>query len=345
MSSSSSRAVSKQSSISLFSMVCAVTAVGIATYVVIGHKKRKEKQRQKQRRKQQANAVLAEPKSPSDHILVALFQEAATASTKLQHLGNGDKLMLYGLYKQATVGDADPAATPSALNLVAQAKHQAWCKFIGMPAETAMFHYIQAVKELGDGQSIYSDADSAALSFEGPSLGLGLKPSTPIYDETAEEFDKEEPTSLESRLRKAAATCDDVVHMKDLVVLGADINAADDHGETALHFCADRGMLDGVIYLLELGANANACDHDGISVLQAAVIAGHVKVCQVLLEEGGADPDHADSDGDTPRSCALEDESEQMQALFADTADSTSPMSEADVSSIGGSAVATSVNQ
>ena len=58
--------------------------------------------------------------------------------------------------------------------------------------------------------------------------------------------------------------------------------------------------------LLKSGGNANAADHDGISVLQAAVIAGHDATCQLLLAQK-ADPDQPDHDGDTPRSCCEDD--------------------------------------
>jgi ankyrin repeat protein len=49
----------------------------------------------------------------------------------------------------------------------------------------------------------------------------------------------------------------------------------------------------------------NAADRDGISILQAAVIAGHADTVIYLLQKG-ADPDQADGDGDTPRSCAVD---------------------------------------
>jgi acyl-CoA-binding protein len=299
---------SRSSGVSIYSVACAITAVGVASYVVYRTRHQREDRDKLQQHKSKAQ-------SPSDVILVRLFQEAAATSTKLGTTTNGDKLMLYGLYKQATVGNAPTDNIPSVINLVASAKHSAWSKFTGMASETAMFHYIQAVKELGDGQSSLAgdsmDADSI-MSFEGPALGLGLKPSVLIY----EDDDEAEDDSLDAQLRKAAATSDNMLVMKELIEQGANVNGADDHGETALHFCADRGMLEGVVFLVELGANANAADDDGISVLQAAVIAGHTEVCRILLEEGGADPDHVDSDGDSPRSCALEDHSEKMQALF-----------------------------
>ena len=293
---------------SVVSVFCAFSAVGILTYLVL-ELRRKEKQRKIQRTKQKTVSDGSPATNPqADHILKMMFDEAAAASTLLKSTTNGDKLMLYGLYKQATVGDA-PVDCPSAFNVVAHAKHSAWIKFRSMSPSTAMSHYIQAVKELS-GDSIGDDVSSN--DFEGPALGMGLKPSKPVEEEDEPEVNGE---SLEARLRNAAAT-DGVLVMKDLIEQGADLNAVDDHGETALHFCADRGMLDGVVYLLELGANPNAADHDGITVLQAAVIAGHTDVCKILLDEG-ADPDHEDNDGDSPRSCASEDQSEKMEDLFA----------------------------
>jgi uncharacterized protein len=78
---------------------------------------------------------------------------------------------------------------------------------------------------------------------------------------------------------------------------------------------ADSGATDCVAALLQAGANVNAVDTDGISVLQAAVIAGHVATVRLLLEHG-ADPQLADADGDTPASCAQDDGDEAMIQLF-----------------------------
>lgn len=284
-----------------------MAVVTVTAYVLYSSSRRSNKEDTTRQPQKQRD------RSDSDHILKALFDQAVQSSTSLQSLTNGDKLMLYGLYKQAMNGDASTTA-PSLINMIAHAKHSAWSKFRGMPEATAMFHYIQAVKELGSGEAILDDDSSSRYSMDGPDIGggMGLKPSM-LVDEP--EDDEPNSDSLEARLRKAAAT-DNVLAVKDLVEEGADIDAADDAGQSPLHFCADRGMLDGVVYLLELGANPNAKDNDDISVLQAAVIAGHVEVCRALLEKG-ADPDSEDSDGDTPRSCAMEDRSEKLHDLFA----------------------------
>jgi diazepam-binding inhibitor (GABA receptor modulator, acyl-CoA-binding protein) len=53
--------------------------------------------------------------------------------------GMADKLKLYALYKQATVGDAK-GDCPT--DFTAKMKHQAWSKLKGMKKEDAMKKYI-----------------------------------------------------------------------------------------------------------------------------------------------------------------------------------------------------------
>jgi len=50
-------------------------------------------------------------------------------------------------------------------------------------------------------------------------------------------------------------------------------------------------------------------------VLEAAVIGGSIEVVTILVN-AGADPDHQDVDGDTPRSCAEDDDNEDMKMLL-----------------------------
>lgn len=305
--------------------------MGVTTYLLLNLTRRQRRSRHSKNARDDDNKVNNNSNhslsSSEDRALRALFDEAVAASTLLDSgVTNGDKLMLYGLYKQATMGDVpSDAATPPVFHVVAYAKHSTWCKFRGMSQSAAMIHYMQAVKELqqqngvlrsDDGHSLASSISSSTshTDFDGPSSGMGMQPSTPIDEEDNAEPEMD-ANSVDAKLRNAAATAG-VLEMKAWIEQGADLNAADDNGETALHFCADRGMVDGVVYLLELGANPNAADQDGISVLQAAVIAGHVDICKILLE-AGADPDHEDADGDTPRSCASEDQSEKMISLFA----------------------------
>jgi acyl-CoA-binding protein len=64
-------------------------------------------------------------------------------------LYNRDKLQLYSLYKQATVGNAPKWFTPSSFDLlVEQAKHHAWSQLRGMPWQEATQTYIQVAQAL-----------------------------------------------------------------------------------------------------------------------------------------------------------------------------------------------------
>lgn len=57
------------------------------------------------------------------------------------------QLELYGLYKQATAGDAGDKR-PGALNMVARAKYDAWAAHRGTDKEAAMQAYIDLADEL-----------------------------------------------------------------------------------------------------------------------------------------------------------------------------------------------------
>lgn len=268
--------------------------------------------------KDDKRASFAASKAPStsfeaDSILMDLFQGSARIANSLKHISNGDKLMLYGLYKQATVGDC-PEQAPSPFNIVAHAKHASWCKFQGMRQKDAMIYYMQAVQQLKNGENISADDDEGDDGGMGGMGGMGLKPSMPAEEE--EDDEPEENEAPEITLRRAASS-DNINSMRQCMGRGAKVNSTDENGQTALHFCADRGFEKGVELLLQKKADPNAADLDGISVLQAAVISDHVAVCKLLLQKG-ANPDLEDTDGDSPRSCALEDGSAEMKALFAD---------------------------
>lgn len=86
-------------------------------------------------------------------------------------------------------------------------------------------------------------------------------------------------------LRAAAAT-GDVTTMNALIGRGADINARDANGRTAL-MLAVLGQQDAAVdALLARGADANAADAGGIRPLQAAVAAGRSKIASALRRAG-----------------------------------------------------------
>ncbi|KFX92266.1 hypothetical protein V490_05496 [Pseudogymnoascus sp. VKM F-3557] len=73
--------------------------------------------------------------------------------------------------------------------------------------------------------------------------------------------------------------------------------------ETAIIEAASDGDLSKVAKLISAGANVNARDRWGWSALSMCGYGGHVEICRLLLDHG-ADLNNMDVDGDTPESLA-----------------------------------------
>ena len=81
--------------------------------------------------------------------LKADFEQAAIDVKALSSKPSDDELLqLYGLYKQATEGDAS-GPKPGFFDLVGRAKFEAWEELSGTSAEDAMSRYIAKVRSLG----------------------------------------------------------------------------------------------------------------------------------------------------------------------------------------------------
>ena len=77
------------------------------------------------------------------------FEQAqADVKTLTSRPSNDDLAGLYGLFKQATVGEASSAKKPGRLDLVGKAKYGAWSKLAGIPADDAKTRYIETVDRL-----------------------------------------------------------------------------------------------------------------------------------------------------------------------------------------------------
>ena len=76
------------------------------------------------------------------------FASAKTRVEKLSKRPTNDELLdLYGLYKQATEGDAT-GSRPGMLDLKGRAKFDAWSKRKGTATEDAMKQYVALVEKL-----------------------------------------------------------------------------------------------------------------------------------------------------------------------------------------------------
>ena len=246
-------------------------------------------------------------------------------------LTNNDKLMFYALYKQAILGDApDVIPVGESWNVIQhRAKYDAWMQMKGLTNKEAAVRYVTAVEHftsplIDDWEKTDSDddndSDSSSANAMGPvPFSRPMELNSVENDHYDDAVNLDGSASIESRLLRAASENDvSFIHRLFLESSTLNVNHTDPTGQTALHVAADKGCYEVVKVLIEqYNADVNAVDEDGISVLQTCVVAGHVAVCVYLLQEAGANPDLPDADGDTPRSCAQDDDS--LKHLFSMT--------------------------
>ncbi|KAJ1651610.1 hypothetical protein IWW47_002263 [Coemansia sp. RSA 2052] len=96
------------------------------------------------------NNVAVELSAEEKTQLKAKFDEAAKQAPKLPvGVTSDEKLALYALFKQGTVGEiTNDTPKPGFLDLTGKAKYNAWLKNKGMSAVTAQQKYIDLVASL-----------------------------------------------------------------------------------------------------------------------------------------------------------------------------------------------------
>lgn len=83
-----------------------------------------------------------------------------------------------------------------------------------------------------------------------------------------------------------AASSGDVLALETLLNAGADVDARDRYGQTALMIAARHGHLVAVEALLRRGASMNVTAKFGLSALMLAIVAGHEAIAKALVRAG-----------------------------------------------------------
>lgn len=91
----------------------------------------------------------------------------------------------------------------------------------------------------------------------------------------------------------------DAITIEKLLDLGADINATDENGNTALHIAVKYSQTETVKLLLKRGANFEAVNGAGVTPLQMAAFTPNSSIIFQLLLENGASLYAVDRDGNT----------------------------------------------
>ena len=85
---------------------------------------------------------------------------------------------------------------------------------------------------------------------------------------------------------KAAISADDTTRLAELVAAGAEIDARDEHGQTALMVAARDGRTETVRWLVAQGADLNHRAKFNLSALMLAVINGRDAIVGILADAG-----------------------------------------------------------
>lgn len=244
--------------------------------------------------------------------------EAAQAHARGLRLSTEKQLQLYGLFKQAREGTCTGEA-PSALNMAARAKWEAWTALGALPRAEAMAAYARLVTSLSPDWEASSTSEDGGVQHQaqpqeqqGGGLSMAPKASTIVVDETTEEWRKGNDVFY------LASTEDTEGMIRALRVPGADLNAQDAEGRGVLHWACDRnhkGMVEALLSLRSGAAKLNLelRDAEGLTPLAYAACCDHEDIA-LLLVRAGAAVDAEDSTGERAISMASKKLAEKMRA-------------------------------
>lgn len=229
-----------------------------------------------------------------DHFHSAATVVSALATGPGIQGGEGLQLLLYALYKQATEGSCT-SAQPPFFNVKARRKWDAWSKLGQMTSEEAMAKYIELVVQMHP--ELLKEQESKVGDQQGES-SKQQSVHGPVFSTYVDEEGEGSARSLTGAHH--CASVGDVKGLRELMDEGADVNARDEEGRTALHWAVDRGHKEVVELLLSKGVLVDAQDKDKQTPLHYACICEREDIAKALVQHG-ASLDIPDSDGSTAR--------------------------------------------
>lgn len=152
------------------------------------------------------------------------FQSAATKAKNLKGLDQEHQLLLYGLYKQATIGNVN-TPQPYSFDFVNSYKWKAWKAYEGFPQKNAVIAYVYIVTQLLCGAPIKPGAASSGEikeSSEGEDNGLGATVST-LYREYDQSLSWKESEAIFQ-----AVVDRNMDKLKESLEKGGDVNVANE---------------------------------------------------------------------------------------------------------------------
>ncbi len=230
-----------------------------------------------------------------DEELEGRFHAAADeARNGVARLASDDtQLLLYGYFKQATVGPATKSQV-AFWDVVGKAKYEAWSRLGTLSKREAMTRYMEVLDKLRGGAEAGGAGGGAGGGGGG---GGGAWKATSKMLETEVDTDEEQGFLYFCREGNIGETLKMLQSHAELLEL------RDKEGVTGLLWACDRGHVELVGELLNAGADIQQADASGLTPLHYAALNNREDLVKLLLSRG-ADTEARDNDGTTARELA-----------------------------------------